>query len=189
MSGKSSIYQIKISLVGAKPPIWRRFLVPGDMRLAALHDVLQAVMGWENEHLHMFVSAELDYGARDDEFDDGFGSETRDESEYALSQLLEKPKDSLIYAYDFGDGWRHKLVVEKILADDGSIPLPRCTGGKRACPPEDCGGVWGYMDLIEAIADPDHPSHQEMVEWYGDEIDPEHFDVDEINAGLAAYSR
>ncbi len=189
MSGKSSIYQIKISLVGAKPPIWRRILVPGDMRLAALHGVLQTVMGWENEHLHMFTSGGMDYGVRDDAFGGGFGSETRDESKYALSQLLRKPKDSLVYEYDFGDGWNHKLVVEKILADDGSIPLPRCTGGKRACPPEDCGGVWGYMDLIEAIADPDHPSHQEMVEWYGDEIDPEHFDVDEINAGLAAYSR
>ncbi len=142
-------------------------------------------MGWENEHLHMFTSGGMDYGVRDDAFGGGFGSETRDESKYALSQLLRKPKDSLVYEYDFGDGWNHKLVVEKILADDGSIPLPRCTGGKRACPPEDCGGLWGYYSILE---EDDSFCDMETIKHYKEQIgDPEAFDLAEANARLKHY--
>lgn len=106
-----------------------------------------------------------------------------------MSQLLKREKDSLIYEYDFGDSWEHKIVLEKILPDDGSTETPSCIKGKRACPPEDCGGIWGYANLIEIVQNPKHPEHQEMLKWLGESLDPEYFDLDDINEGLQAYRK
>jgi hypothetical protein len=125
-----NIYQIKISLIGAKPPIWRTVLVPSNLKLAAFH-----------------------------------------------------------YEYDFGDSWEHKILLEKILPFDTKTALPVCIKGKRACPPEDCGGIWGYEELLEAISNPKHPDHENMLEWLGGEFDPEEFDLEEINGNLAEYCR
>ena len=178
----SSIYQLKVTLSGARPPIWRRILVPSSINLGDLHEVLQIVMGWSNYHLHQFIAGPMTFGVPDDEFGDDF--ETEDEMEYELSQVLRKEKDSLTYEYDFGDDWEHKIVLEKILPPDSSIKVPRCIKGKRACPPEDCGGVWGYENLIDVVQDPSHPEHEEMLEWVGGKLDPEHFDLEEINTVL-----
>jgi len=180
-----SIYQIKISLIGAKPPIWRTVLVAGDLGLGAFHDVIQVAMGWTDSHLHQFMDNKKIYGIPDDDF----GMETEDESKYKLSQLLQKEKDTLTYEYDFGDSWEHKILLEKILPYDSNTLLPVCIKGKRACPPEDCGGIWGYEELLETISDPEHPDHEEMLEWLGGEWDPDEFDLEEINEDLAEYCR
>ena len=180
-----TIYQIKISLIGAKPPIWRTVLVPGDIGLADFHEVIQATMGWTNSHLHQLIANQVFYGIPDDDFE----LEMEDENQYKLSQLLTKEKESLVYEYDFGDSWEHKISLEKILPSDPKIALPVCLKGKRACPPEDCGGIWGYEELLQTISNPKHPDHKEMLEWLGGEFDPEEFDLEEINEDLEEYCR
>jgi hypothetical protein len=180
-----SIYQIKISLIGAKPPIWRTFLVPSDLRLDAFHDVIQIVMGWTDSHLHQFIANNVFYGIPDDEF----GMEIEDEAKFKVFHLLKKEKDTIKYEYDFGDSWEHKILLEKILPFDTKTALPVCIKGKRACPPEDCGGTWGYEDLLETISNVKHPEHKEMLEWLGGEFDPEEFDLEDINEDLAEYRR
>ena len=178
------LYQIKVTLKGIKPPIWRRLLISGDTRLDELHDVLQTVMGWDDSHLHQFRRGRELIGVRDRR--DPFGSDVTDERKLSLSAALPAVKSKLLYDYDFGDGWEHELVVEKILPPDSSAEAPRCLAGKRACPPEDCGGVWGYADLLEAISDPSHPQREGQLEWLGDEFDPEAFEPEIVNAGLRA---
>jgi hypothetical protein len=180
-----NMYQIKISLIGAKPPIWRTVLVPSNLKLAAFHDVIQVAMGWTDSHLHQFIANKVFYGIPDDDF----GMEIEDESKYKLSQLLKKEKDTLIYEYDFGDSWEHKILLEKILPFDTKTVLPVCIKGKRACPPEDCGGIWGYEELLATISNPKHPEHEDMLEWLGGEFDPEEFDLEEINEDLADNCR
>ena len=185
MKHTDTIYQIKISLIGAKPPIWRTILVPGNIGLAAFHDVIQLTMGWTDSHLHQFIANQVFYGTPDDDFE----LEMEDETQYKLSQLLTKEKESLVYEYDFGDSWEHKILLEKILPYDSKIALPVCLKGKRACPPEDCGGIWGYEELLQTISNPKHPDHDEMLEWLGGEFDPEEFDLEEINEDLEEYCR
>ena len=180
-----TIYQIKISLAGATPPIWRTVLVPGDIRLDALHNVIQLAMGWTDSHLHQFIANKKFYGMPDDDLE----MEMEDETKYKLAQLLKKEKDVLVYEYDFGDSWEHIILLEKILPFDGKTALPVCIKGKRARPPEDCGGIWGYKDLLETLADPKHPDHDDMLEWLGGEFDPEAFDLADINDDLAEYCR
>ena len=146
-----SIYQLKVSLEGSKPPIWRRLLVKSDIKLDVLHLALQISMGWTDSHLHQYISRDRKfYGIKDDDFEmDGF--EMHDESTVRLSNILKAEKDSLIYEYDFGDSWTHKIVIEKILPFDTTKKLPYCVTGKRACPPENCGEIWGYSDLLKAL--------------------------------------
>jgi hypothetical protein len=179
------VYQIKISLIGAKPPIWRTVLVSGDIGLDSFHDVIQVAMGWTDSHLHQFITKQVFYGIPDDDFE----LEMEDETKYKLSQLLSKEKDTIIYEYDFGDSWEHKILLEKILPFDTKTVLPVCIKGKRACPPEDCGGIWGYEELLETISDPKHPEHEDMLEWLGGEFDPEEIDLEEINEDLAVHCR
>ena len=181
----NAIYQIKLSIIGVKPPIWRTVLVASDLKLRAFHKVIQVVMGWTDSHLHQFIANNVFYGIPDDDF----GMEIEDEAKYKLSQLLKKEKDTLIYEYDFGDSWEHKILLEKILPFDSKAALPVCIKGKRACPPEDCGGIWGYEELLETISDPKHPEHESMLDWLGGEFDPEGFDLEQINMDLAKYCR
>lgn len=176
-----NIYQLKVELKGAKPPIWRRVLVPNDINLEKLHEVIQDSMGWYNCHLHHFFDGKKYYQIPFDD-DDGFwGEPPLDERKYKLSKFLKKEKQTLIYEYDFGDGWEHKIILEKILPFDLETKLPTCTKGKRACPPEDCGGIWGYENLLEIISDPTNPEHDEMIEWLGGKFDPSYFNKEEMN--------
>ncbi len=177
---KHSVYQLKITLDGIKPPIWRQILISSHIDLEQLHDVIQEAMGWDDDHLHQFVSGRTGYGLPDDDF----GIETEDEKKYKVSQILKKEKDKLMYEYDFGDSWEHSVVLEKILSADAEYKLPRCIKGKRACPPEDCGGIWGYKELLDIIQDPSHSEYQETIAWLGEEFDPERFDIDEVNREL-----
>jgi len=165
-----------------RPPIWRRVQVPSDLTLAKLHRVIQAVMGWYDSHLHQFIVGKTYYGVPSlDEFSE---LELKDERKARLDQILSRSKQKIVYEYDFGDSWEHEIVLEKILAPDSRTRYPACLGGARACPPEDCGGVGGYANFLEAISDPDHEEHEEMLEWIGGEFDPEQFDVDLVNQGL-----
>jgi hypothetical protein len=174
------IYQLKITLKDSKPPIWRRVEVSDTVTLAQLHQIIQAAMGWYDSHLHQFTLGRVHYGVPDpDDFE-----EVRDERRVRLNQILTGPKQNLMYEYDFGDGWEHVVLLEKVLSPDHGVVSPRCTAGKRACPPEDCGGVWGYESFLDAIRDPAHPDHEEMLEWVGGEFDPELFDLAEVNKAL-----
>jgi hypothetical protein len=186
MAKNSDIYQIKVTLRGSKPPIWRRIEVRGDTRLDKLHLILQEVMDWANYHLHQFIVAGNYYGEPHPDYDN-WGGEMLDEKKVRLHQIVPGEKFKFIYEYDFGDSWEHELLVEKILPPEKGVHYPRCLKGKRACPPEDVGGIWGYYGFLEAIADPDHPEHEDMLEWVGGEFDPEAFDLDEINERLRTF--
>jgi len=175
-----SIYQLKVTLKYIRPPVWRRFLIASSTHLKDVHMVLQVVMGWMNSHLHDFATGNEIYGVPDEEF----FSEMKDESKFRLDQLLKQEKERLIYTYDYGDNWEHEVLLEKILPFKHDIKLPVCIKGKRACPPEDVGGVPGYAMFLEAIKDPIHPEYEEMLDWAGGDFDAEHFDLDEINRML-----
>ena len=170
------IYQFKVTLLDIKPAIWRRIRVP-DGTLADLHEYIQAAFGWWNYHLHQFDIDGERYGpTAPDELD--FGLEMRDEAEVTLSKLIPKAgrKPRWVYEYDFGDGWRHEVVFEGFSPVDPKTKYPLCVEGERACPPEDCGGPWGYADYLAAVTDPRHEQHDEMLDWRGP-FDPDAFDA------------
>lgn len=178
----SRVYQIKVTLRGTRPPVWRRLQVPGHLDLYGLHCVLQVAMGWTDSHLHQFTDAKrtVYYSRPDFELDD-----VEDETQVTLGEVAPRAKARLVYEYDFGDSWEHDLLVEQVLdPSDGAVRLPACLAGKRACPPEDCGGVWGYERLLHVIADPDDEEHQDMREWLGEDFDPEAFDPAAVNRAL-----
>ena len=174
------VYQMKVTLKGSKPPIWRRIQVASTTTLAQLHQVIQRVMGWESYHLYQFVVGGMEYS--DPNMLEKMEGE--DARRVTLATLVRSEKDKFFYEYDFGDGWDHELLIEKILPLEAGKRYPVCLTGKHACPPEDCGGIWGYAGFLEAIQDPQHPEHEAMVEWVGGEFDPEAFDLDEVNREL-----
>ncbi len=178
-----SVYQLKVTLKGIRPAVWRRLQVASTDNLEDIHIALQIVMGWSNSHLHEFKKGRVRYGMPDEDFP----SDILDEVEYRLDQVLKIEKDKLIYDYDFGDGWEHEVMLEKILPFDPGVVLPVCLKGSRACPPEDVGGIPGYEMFLEAVTDPSHPDHEAMLEWVGGDFDPEHFDLAEVNDLLREY--
>lgn len=173
-----TLYQLKITLQDVRPPIWRRVLVP-DCALEELHDVIQVAMGWTNSHMHDFEVG----GKRYTDVRAADELEMEDESQALLSTVIPKEKFKFGYTYDFGDDWRLEILVEKILPTAAGREVPVCVDGKRACPPEDVGGPWGYADYLLALADPKHTNHKDMLEW-GGVFDPEAFDLDEVNKEL-----
>lgn len=175
------IYQLKIELKGIRPPIWRRFLISSSDSLEDLHHASQIVMGWTNSHLHQFVAGRLIYGMSDPEFGLDLGDSVLNERDFRIRNVLAVEKDSITYEYDFGDGWEHKITLEKILPFAKGQCLPVCLKGKRGCPPEDVGGVWGYKDFLQVWHDVDHPEHDQLKRWAGDYFEPEYFDIEEVN--------
>ena len=175
------VFVLKVSLRGAKPPIWRRLRVPARATLDVVHEVLQISFGWTDSHLHVFESAGRRYSTRSSET--AWGEPDGDESQVRLADLLRAPGDRLRYEYDFGDSWEHDIMLEHVVPGDGAS-VAVCVGGRRAGPPEDCGGVWGYAELCAILADPRHPEHDERLTWIGDRIDPAHFDPQEVNSTL-----
>lgn len=176
-------YQLKITLEGIRPAIWRRVIVPGNLNLARLHHVIQDAMGWEDCHLHEFVAGKRRFGP--DTEDGSFGMSQEDEKQYTLERLF-AGKGRFRYVYDMGDSWRHEILVEKVTEVDQAI-APRCLAGERACPPEDCGGAWGYQELLDALADTRNARHEELREWAGDDWTPEAFDVDAADRLVARH--
>jgi hypothetical protein len=178
---KSLVYQMKVTLRGIRPPIWRRIQVAGDTTLGDLHRILQEVMGWEGGHLHEFFVHGVSYSdplLLED-------LDVMDEAKARLDKLISHEKEKFVYMYDFGDSWEHQILVEKILPMDMEANYPLCLTGKRACPPEDCGGVWGYEEMLEIIKDPEHPEYQDTRDWLGREFNPELFELQNINRRLA----
>ena len=172
--------QIKVTLDGLRPPIWRRLVVAGDATLFHLHLALQVAMGWENYHLHCFRIDGVRYGPDDD---GGFDLDDVDESGVSVAEVFSDVERGS-YDYDFGDGWEHRLLVEKREVPLALSGAATCIGGKRACPPEDCGGIWGYANMLDALGDPAHPEREETLEWLGEDFDPESFDPEAVNARL-----
>ena len=178
------VYQFKITLKGTKPPIWRRIQVPETYTFWDLHVAIQDAMGWEDYHLHEFelvnpfTGIKTRAGIPDEEFD--LGREILPEWKQKIADWFSMENKSADYTYDFGDGWKHNVKLEKILPRDKNISYPTCLTGKRACPPEDCGGVWGYEDFLRIIKDPTHERHEEMLRWIGKEFDPEHFNLEAV---------
>lgn len=172
---KTKAYQLKVILRYTQPPIWRRLEVRGDTTLGELHNIIQTAMGWSDSHMHQFVVKDKFYGP-DSELD------CESEDKVHLYEVLRKPKEKMFYEYDFGDGWQHEVVVEKLLPIvSGPKSYPMVTGGKRACPPEDCGGIPGYYHMLDVIKDPNHPERDELLEWCAGEYDPDKFDIQSIN--------
>jgi len=177
------VFQLKISLLYLRPPIWRRVQVAKDATLADLHEVIQAVFGWEHAHLHQFEVGDTLYGDPS-MFDDGFGFRTHDQARVRLDQLVNRGFDRFFYTYDFGDNWQHEIKVEKTLPAAPDVDYPVLRGGRRRAPPEDCGGVPGFAMLVEAINDESHPEHEEMCDWYGESFDPDDMELDLVEARL-----
>jgi hypothetical protein len=180
----ATVYQLKITLNDIRPPVWRRVLTR-DCTLARLHDIIQVVMGWEDYHLHLFEIGGESYG-HPQQWSTEFGDDedTLNERKLKLSQIVAHGVHKFTYEYDMGDSWRHTIMVEKTVPADRGLKYPRCVDGRRACPPEDCGGPWGYGDFVEAIQDPKHEQHEELLEWVGGEFDPEAFDPEAVNEEL-----
>lgn len=183
------IYQIKVTLLGTRPPIWRRLLIPAELTLEQLHSVLQRAMGWENCHMHDFRIGPQRFG-KPDPVEKFMGRwATVSERGVRLSTVLNKIGAKAIYTYDFGDSWEHSVVVEKVLSPEPGHVYPVCVAGQRHGPPEDCGGLPGFYNLLEAIGDPQHEQHEESTDWLGDDFDPDMFSLDEVNQRLANLQR
>jgi hypothetical protein len=180
-----TLLQLRIELQWLKPPIWRRLLVPHNITLAKLHEVLQIAMGWTDTHLHEFWIGEARYGVPDPEWG---SAEVIPEKRYTLAQSLMGVK-TFTYVYDFGDNWQHKIRVEKILDNEFAMPAPICVQGANRRPPEDIGGPPGYAEFLLALADPAHEQHDEMLERWGESFDPTDFDIDEVNELLLKLKR
>ncbi len=182
----SKVYQLKITISGSNPTIWRRFLVDSEINLYKLHNIIQIVMGWTDSHLHHYRENNVFYGTPQPDPGWDFNSKfkTVDERKYKINQILTRPKMKILYEYDFGDSWWHELVLEKILENDNKVKTPICLDGAMACPPEDCGGIGGYYNMLEIIKNPDDSEYKDMIDWLDDEFDPEKFDLEAINKKL-----
>lgn len=177
-----SIFVLRIDLANIKPAVWRRLEVAADITLAGLHYLTQIAFGWDNSHLHAFEIDGQPYGQRmPGPFE--MDMDELDEAKFRLAEVA-GVGSRFTYTYDFGDDWIHVIKVEKVLAPTPGVRYPRCTAGKNAAPPEDCGGPWGYAEMLQNLADPDHPERDELLEWLGEDFDPKAFDKDELNAGL-----
>ena len=183
------IYQIKVTLLDTDPPIWRRLLVPAGLTLEQLHDALQRAMGWEDCHMHEFRIGQQRFG-KPDPMERAFsGPRTASERTTRLFSVLDRAGAKAVYTYDFGDSWDHQIEVEKRLAPEPGCAYPACLAGERHRPPEDCGGIPGFYNLLEAIRDPEHEQHEELLEWLGTGFDPDAFSVEEVSRRLLPLQR
>ncbi len=187
--GPVPVHRIKVTIAGSKPPIWRRLEVPSASSLVDLHEVLQTAFEWDGGHLWLFEVNNDTFGVGD------LGMPSKDARMMTLGKAAPRKGLKMRYVYDFGDDWRHTIEVEDIDAAESGVTYPRCLAGRRAAPPEDCGGVWGYAELLEILADPTHPEHQDRLDWLGwgldsaDEFDPAEFSVEETSEMLEMLAK
>jgi len=177
------VWQLRIELLDVTSAVWRRFLVPSDIRLPALHCAFQAALGWTNSHLHAFIINGVHYAEPDPEGIEEI--EQQDERPVVLTEALGGESRSFDYLYDFGDGWSHVAIVENMFMQSRPGRGVQCRAGEHACPPEDVGGPPGYADFLAAIADPGHPEHENLLAWCGGGFDPARFDLAAVNRELA----
>lgn len=183
-SENGKILQLKITLEGTKPPVWRRVLIESSATFDDLHWVIQHSFGWTNSHLHEFTVAGASIGPLPEEPEYPENTPDFDSHKTRLSQFLEKEGQTIQYMYDFGDDWMHKLKVEKILPKEKGKKYSMCIDGAMNCPPDDCGGIYRYEDFKKAVSDKKHPEHKEMLDWVGGYFNPEEFDIEKVNVQL-----
>lgn len=183
MANHELILALRISLKDVEPEVWRRFLVPYDIKLSRFHEILQHVMGWRDQHLFEFHLDHGRFGTRHPEFQDA-RNPIRSARSAILKNVISPKTKQFQYVYDMGDNWTHEIVLEEVLSNDTGEPVLQCLGGANQCPPEDVGGPSGYEDFLEAIIDPSHEEHGYYIDVYGDEFDPGYFDIDEVNERL-----
>ena len=174
------IYQMKITLKNIEPMIWRRIQVRENITLFRLPEYIQGFMGWENYHMHEFKINGERYGIPDPDGEAMFGTKIKKDKEFNVCDLVSEG-DVFEYVYDFGDDWRHEIIVEKVLEAEAGVGYPVCLAGERACPIEDCGGPWGYEEMLEILKDPGNEEYEEYAEWLGEEFDSEEFDLEKVN--------
>ena len=177
------IISLKVTLQGIRPPIWRRLLVPGKMTLGHLHEAIQAAMGWHGGHLHQFDIDGRAYG------NPRTVDDVADQARLTLNGVLKAGVTRFTYLYDFGDNWDHIIGIEGKKPPVDGQTYPVCVAGKRNCPPEDCGGAWGYQDLLAILDDPSHPDRDDWIEMIDDDFDPEAFSLNQANLILSARVR
>lgn len=187
---ETSCLQLKISLNDFKPLIWRKIIVPSDCSFFNLHVAIQDAMGWSDSHLHAFYISEQQGEKRitiefpNPEANDFGGINALDERKERIADYFGKTIKQCVYCYDFGDNWDHTVLFEGTVPRKPGSVYPQCTAGKRACPPDDCGGVWGYQDLLEILKNPKHAEHKNMLDWLAiespDEFDAESFEPREV---------
>lgn len=179
------IYQLRITLVESRPRIWRRILVEEDILLSDLHKIIQTTMGWTNSHLHQFIKDETFYTQRMP--DDDFWEEMNnvDYKGIKLNELLRFVKNTIIYEYDFGDSWMHEILLEKFLKPDPDVKYPVCIDGAMNCPPEDVGGMGGYMRMLRVLRNPNNREYESFINWLGGDFNPREFDITMVNKQLA----
>jgi len=178
------IYQVDISLISIEPVIWRQIEVPSDISMADFHKVIQVSMGWSNKYKHRFVK-DMTFYAPTEEFlyeDYSF----KEYGKLTLKDLLEVVKDKMIYNYDFKDNWAHEVILLKKLEADPNIKYPRIVDGEGNCPPERCGGVDGFYELMDILDNPKHMDYEDTIEWLGEDFDIDFFDLEESNKDLIA---
>lgn len=188
-----SVYYLRITLKDSKPLIWRDILVPSNLNLENLHYVIQAAMGWDGSHLHQFIADKVLYtDAIENNNGDQYGLDNngdadeydRNEKKYTVSQLLPQEHSSIIYEYDPCDSWTHQIELKKILPVDNDVHRPRCVKGAQACPPEDCGGIWGYTDMLEAIQNDKNAEGEDVLIKSDNDFNPDYFDIEAVNKAL-----
>jgi len=217
---KERLLRVLITLEYSNPPIWREVAVLPDITLGQLHDVIQIVMGWDDDHLHQFCQKlkrstrpsyeEQNRYYRAAKWDDDFDARIRgrkffvpkrapdgtpinidgtDEDAVLLAEVCPDASARLTYEYDFGDSWKHEIKVKRAGGPEPGAEYPICLGGQRACPPDDCGGIWDYYSILQAVSDPDHEQHEDMVDWLGEDFDPDAFDLKKVNSKLARWRK
>ena len=184
-----TLYQLKIALPYIEPEIWRRLEVSGEVTFRALHSAIQVAMGWEDDHLWAFYVGDTEISPESEHSPFPGAPRARSADDFTLNEILAKRRINFRYEYDMGDSWLHEIEVEKVGFVEPGVQYPRCTGGARACPPEDCGGFPGYENILDAMSDPKHPEREELLEWVGEEWNPEAFDLDAVNRRLQPRKR
>lgn len=184
--GAPTVHQVKVTLRGASPPIWRQLEVPSGATLQDLHEYIQRAFDWEGYHMWVFETPLGEYGIPDPQLGH------RDATSTTVGKVAPRAGSRIRYTYDFGDDWEHDVLVEGVHDAEPGAAYPRCLTGRRACPPEDCGGIWGYERLVEIMADPSHEEHESMLDWLGlesaTEFHPDQFDLDDVNKDLSGVA-
>ncbi|MCB9228486.1 MAG: plasmid pRiA4b ORF-3 family protein [Deltaproteobacteria bacterium] len=179
-----------ISIIGTDPLVWRKVRLSNHMTLNDLHWAIQGAFGWENAHLHAFyVNTGRISGNEMDDLDDPDGDENTDSNGISIHDLIEQREKKFTYEYDFGDSWHHEIKIVGTEPLETPMKVPECIDGERCCPPEDCGGVWGFENFLEVMADPSHEEYADMKDWYGRRFNAEKFSIADANKEIKSFLR